>query len=438
MRVVSGSTPYLGTGTGSLGTVTRLGCRMWNRYTGQSSSSPAWCGGAGAEVHRYRRGEPAPHRRCRRRDQPHQLLRLHLRRPARIQAAAAAARSGSWRRRRSSTTRSPGRSCAACGTSRWTATAARRRSSRPVGQLKEGELVGVYPEATISRSFEIKEFKSGRGPHGDRRRRADRAAHRLGRAAHLDQGASRRRCGGPRCRSRWRSASRSCRRCRRPSSPRCCIRGCSTCWSRCRTPTARTRPASSGCRTGSAGERQRWPRRTGWTPRRPPRKRERRPRAKRGRTRRGAGVARMEPVFRTLEIAVSLATRAIGTRITYPGSGEHPRTRRRRDRDQPHELCRLVSRGAGGVSAAPPDAVHDQDRNAGREDRQLPDQALRDNSGGPPGRGRRLRGRGGATTGRGDRRRVSRGHHQPQLRAQGVQDRRGPDGAARRRCRSSR
>lgn len=27
--------------------------------------------------------------------------------------------------------------------------------------LKEGELVGVFPEATISRSFEIKEFKSG-------------------------------------------------------------------------------------------------------------------------------------------------------------------------------------------------------------------------------------------------------------------------------------
>ena len=28
-------------------------------------------------------------------------------------------------------------------------------------RLKEGELVGVYPEATISRSFEMKEFKSG-------------------------------------------------------------------------------------------------------------------------------------------------------------------------------------------------------------------------------------------------------------------------------------
>jgi len=30
-----------------------------------------------------------------------------------------------------------------------------------VSSLRGGELVGVYPEATISRSFEIKEFKSG-------------------------------------------------------------------------------------------------------------------------------------------------------------------------------------------------------------------------------------------------------------------------------------
>ncbi|MFN8072252.1 MAG: lysophospholipid acyltransferase family protein [Mycobacterium sp.] len=30
-----------------------------------------------------------------------------------------------------------------------------------VQALKDGELVGVYPEATISRSFELKEFKSG-------------------------------------------------------------------------------------------------------------------------------------------------------------------------------------------------------------------------------------------------------------------------------------
>ena len=32
---------------------------------------------------------------------------------------------------------------------------------RACEKLSEGELVGVYPEATISRSFEIKEFKSG-------------------------------------------------------------------------------------------------------------------------------------------------------------------------------------------------------------------------------------------------------------------------------------
>ena len=76
-------------------------------------------------------------------------------------SSAAAARCGSWPRRKSSTTRSPARSCAACGTSRWTGTAAPRRSRRPVAALKDGELVGVYPEATISRSFEIKEFKSG-------------------------------------------------------------------------------------------------------------------------------------------------------------------------------------------------------------------------------------------------------------------------------------
>ena len=53
----------------------------------------------------------------------------------------------------------------------------------------------------------------GRRADGDRRRRADHPAHRLGRSAHLDQGPSRRRCGGPRCRSRWRSANRSSRRC---------------------------------------------------------------------------------------------------------------------------------------------------------------------------------------------------------------------------------
>src|SRR6476619_6072065 len=38
-------TTISGTGTGSLGTVTGLGCLMWNRYMGQSFSSPALYGG---------------------------------------------------------------------------------------------------------------------------------------------------------------------------------------------------------------------------------------------------------------------------------------------------------------------------------------------------------------------------------------------------------
>jgi 1-acyl-sn-glycerol-3-phosphate acyltransferase len=33
--------------------------------------------------------------------------------------------------------------------------------SAAVQRLREGEVVGVYPEATISRSFELKEFKTG-------------------------------------------------------------------------------------------------------------------------------------------------------------------------------------------------------------------------------------------------------------------------------------
>lgn len=56
-----------------------------------------------------------------------------------------------------------------------------------VRALEAGELVGVYPEATISRSFELKEF-AGCGAHGHRRRCADHPAHRLGCSAHLDQG----------------------------------------------------------------------------------------------------------------------------------------------------------------------------------------------------------------------------------------------------------
>ncbi|KAA0919862.1 1-acyl-sn-glycerol-3-phosphate acyltransferase [Dietzia sp. ANT_WB102] len=40
-------------------------------------------------------------------------------------------------------------------------TAGKGSFDEAVARLKAGELVGVFPEATISRSFEIKEFKSG-------------------------------------------------------------------------------------------------------------------------------------------------------------------------------------------------------------------------------------------------------------------------------------
>ncbi|MEU1547346.1 lysophospholipid acyltransferase family protein [Nocardia sp. NPDC005745] len=48
--------------------------------------------------------------------------------------------------------------CKAIGVDR---TAGARSYARAVTALRDGELVVVYPEATISRSFELKEFKSG-------------------------------------------------------------------------------------------------------------------------------------------------------------------------------------------------------------------------------------------------------------------------------------
>ena len=57
-----------------------------------------------------------------------------------------------------------------------------------VQRLREGEVVGVYPEATISRSFELKEFKTGAARMATRSRCPDRPGDRLGHAADLDQG----------------------------------------------------------------------------------------------------------------------------------------------------------------------------------------------------------------------------------------------------------
>ncbi len=59
-----------------------------------------------------------------------------------------------------------------------------------VERLRAGEIVGVYPEATISRSFELKEFKTGAARMAREAAGADRAADRLGFAADVDQGPS--------------------------------------------------------------------------------------------------------------------------------------------------------------------------------------------------------------------------------------------------------
>ena len=80
-----------------------------------------------------------------------------------------------------------------------------------VRNLKDGELVGVYPEATISRSFEIKEFKSGAA------RMAVEAGVPI--VPHIVWGAQRiwtkghpKKCFARKCRSRCSSANRSNRR----------------------------------------------------------------------------------------------------------------------------------------------------------------------------------------------------------------------------------
>ncbi len=181
--------------------------------------------------------------------------------------------------------------------------------------LKDGELVGVYPEATISRSFEIKEFKSGAArmaiaadvpivPHivwgaqriwtkGHPRKMwrpkvpisvavgepiaADPAGHRADRAAALAHAAPARAGAGQ---LRPLSAGR--------------VLG---------APPARRRCADAG-RGGRAGGRRG--------------RGESRPSRAAGRAG-SAGVAAMEPVFRTLEIAASMAVRAAGTKITYHG-----------------------------------------------------------------------------------------------------------------------
>ena len=100
----------------------------------------------------------------------------------------------------------------------------------------------------------------GRGADGDRRRRADRPAHRLGRPAHLDQGPSEEHVAAQ------GADLRGGRRADRPDAAAgradraAAFADAASARTRAGRRTGRIRPASSGCRTGWAAERPRWPR----------------------------------------------------------------------------------------------------------------------------------------------------------------------------------
>ena len=184
------------------------------------------------------REPPAHNQRRRRRDQPHQLFRLHLRRTAGLPQ-------GHGRRVRFMAKQGGVRQQGHRADHAQAAPHSGRPRTRRL--LIRGGFVRLLRRASWSASIRgdhqpqlrTQTVQIGRRPNGHRGQRADRAAHRLGRAAHLDQGSSTQDV-APR-RSPLRSVSRSRRHCPPTSSPLCCIRGCSTCSAGCRTPTESTR-----------------------------------------------------------------------------------------------------------------------------------------------------------------------------------------------------
>ena len=120
-----------------------------------------------------------------------------------------------------------------------------------------------------------------------------------------------------------------------------------------RRATAHIRRASSGFRTGSAAARRRWQRLRGWMPKKSAEQAARRAASQRIRRQLAAAV-RTHGVAAWRNQSFDAGDRRHVRRPDgrpenhLPRFGEHPNHRRRRYRDQPHQLCRL---DAGAIAA---------------------------------------------------------------------------------------
>ena len=135
---------------------------------------------------RHRRRAPAADRRRAARGQPRRLRRLHLRRGRTRADRAAGAVHGQAR-----ALRPPGQRADHARLPAHRGRPGRRRGvagRRRADYLRAGELVGIFPEATISRAMEIKDLKTGAVRIAAERRRAAGAGGAVGHPADDDQG----------------------------------------------------------------------------------------------------------------------------------------------------------------------------------------------------------------------------------------------------------
>ena len=215
--------------------------------------------------HRHR-ARPARGRRAAR-AQPHRLRRLRLRRLGRQPVGPPGAVHGQARAVRPPVDRPA--DARRCTTSRSTAAdgEASLRDARST-TCARGEAVGIFPEATISRAMELKEFKTGAVRiaaeagvplvpvilWGTQRMMTKDHPRDFSRGKTIT--ITRRRAAAP----DRRGPRRRDRRAARGDDRRCSTRRSAP------TPPPSSRPAPGGCPRRTAAARRRWRRRRGWTP----------------------------------------------------------------------------------------------------------------------------------------------------------------------------